>query len=188
MSSKALRTRIAILLNEQPILSSQQSPSASYAEPRKTKSRRPEVETGRPAGEHMSAHPPHASRSPSATLYNTGEGRGGGVPRACECLNCNSPMSLRTVAHRNMSTTRLYRYYRRKTNSYRVENFYQYIANDKISPIPSAYHRRVTWLHMLMWPYQSYLLPLCWATFAVTKLLTRCRETKIDRERLWLLA
>ncbi len=24
--------------------------------------------------------------------------------------------------------------------------------------------------------------------FAVTKLLTRCRETKIDRERLWLLA
>ncbi len=38
-------------------------------------------------------------------------------------------MSLRTVAHRNMSTTRLYRYYRRKTNSYCGENFYQYIAH-----------------------------------------------------------
>ncbi len=37
-----------------------------------------------------------------------------------------------------MSTTRLYRYYRGKTNSYRVENFYRYIANDKISPIPST--------------------------------------------------
>ncbi len=48
-----------------------------------------------------------------------------------------SAMSLRTVAHRNMSTTKLYCYYRRKTNSYRVENFYRYIANDKISPIPS---------------------------------------------------
>ncbi len=58
MSVRALRTRIAILLNEQPILSSQQSPSASYAEPWKTKSRRPEVETGRATGEHMSVHPP----------------------------------------------------------------------------------------------------------------------------------
>ncbi len=43
-----------------------------------------------------------------------------------------SVMSLRTVAHRNMSTTRLYRYYRRKTNSYHGENFYRYIANVKI--------------------------------------------------------
>ncbi len=41
------------------------------------------------------------------------------------------------VAHRNLSTTRLYRYYHGKTNSYRGENFYRYIANDKISPIPS---------------------------------------------------
>ncbi len=64
MSVKALRTRIAILLNEQPSLSSQQSPSASYAESWKTKSRRPEVDASRPAGEHMSAHPPLASRSP----------------------------------------------------------------------------------------------------------------------------
>ncbi len=47
-----------------------------------------------------------------------------------------SMMSLRTVAHRNMSTTRLYCYYRGKNNSYREENFYRYIANDKISPIP----------------------------------------------------
>ncbi len=39
-------------------------------------------------------------------------------------------MSLHTVAHRNVSTTRLYRYYR-------GENFYQYITNDKISPIPN---------------------------------------------------
>ncbi len=37
-----------------------------------------------------------------------------------------------------MSTTRLYRYYRGKTNSYQGENFYQYISNDKILPIPSA--------------------------------------------------
>ncbi len=36
-----------------------------------------------------------------------------------------------------MSTTRLYRYYRGKTNSYRVENFYRDIAKDKISPIPT---------------------------------------------------
>ncbi|KAF4112182.1 hypothetical protein G5714_006977 [Onychostoma macrolepis] len=55
MCVKAIRMRIAILLNEQPSLSLQQSPSASYAEPWKTKSRRPEVEAGRPAGEHMSA-------------------------------------------------------------------------------------------------------------------------------------
>ncbi len=48
-----------------------------------------------------------------------------------------SAMSLHTVAHRNMSTTRLYRYYRGKTNSYRGENFYRYIANDKKSPIPA---------------------------------------------------
>ncbi len=48
-------------------------------------------------------------------------------------------MLLRTVAHRNMSTTRLYRYYRGKTNSYRGENFYRYIANDKISPIPTVH-------------------------------------------------
>ncbi len=47
-----------------------------------------------------------------------------------------SAMSLRTVAHRNMSTTRLYHYYRRKTNFDRGENFYRYIANCKISPIP----------------------------------------------------
>ncbi len=44
-----------------------------------------------------------------------------------------SAMSLR----RNMSTTRLYRYYHGKTNFYRGENFYRYIANDKISPIPN---------------------------------------------------
>lgn len=68
MSVRALRTRIAILLNEQPILSSQQSPSTSYAEPWKTKSHRPEVETGRATGEHMSVHPPRASRSPFITL------------------------------------------------------------------------------------------------------------------------
>ncbi len=37
-----------------------------------------------------------------------------------------------------MSTTRLYRY-RGKTHSYRAENFYRYIANDKISPIPSVH-------------------------------------------------
>ncbi len=54
-----------------------------------------------------------------------------------------SAMSLRTVAHRNMSTTRLYRY-RRKTNSSRGENFYWYIANDKISPIPT-WHGQVWW-------------------------------------------
>ncbi len=47
-------------------------------------------------------------------------------------------MLLRTVAHRNMSTTRLYCYYRGKTNSYRGENFYRYIANAKTSPIPSG--------------------------------------------------
>ncbi len=39
-----------------------------------------------------------------------------------------------------MSTTRLYRYYRGKTNSYHGENFYRYIANDKISPIPTDDH------------------------------------------------
>ncbi len=53
MSVRALSTRIAILLNEQPILSSQQSPSSSYAKPQKTKSRRPGVETGRSVGEHI---------------------------------------------------------------------------------------------------------------------------------------
>ncbi len=50
-----------------------------------------------------------------------------------------STMSLRTVALRNMSTTRLYRYYRGKTNSYCRENLYLYIANDKISPILMVY-------------------------------------------------
>ncbi len=48
----------------------------------------------------------------------------------------SSSISRSPVAHRNMSTTRLYRYYRGKTNSYRGENFNRYIANDKISPIP----------------------------------------------------
>ncbi len=50
-----------------------------------------------------------------------------------------SIMLLCTVTHRTMSTTRLNRYYRGKTNSYRGENFYRYIANNKILSIPSLY-------------------------------------------------
>ncbi len=37
-----------------------------------------------------------------------------------------------------MSTTRLYRYYRGKANSYHGENFNRYIANHKPSPIPKV--------------------------------------------------
>ncbi len=69
MGVRALWTRIAILLNEQPILSSQQSPSSSYAKPQKTKSRRPGVETGRSVGEHILVefvnagfHPPSGAK------------------------------------------------------------------------------------------------------------------------------
>ncbi len=50
-----------------------------------------------------------------------------------------STMSLRTVALRNVSTTQLFRYYRGKSKSYRGENLYRYIANDKILPIPIVY-------------------------------------------------
>ncbi len=64
-----------------------------------------------------------------------------GAPRLAiysSSISCPpSAMLLRTVAHRNISTTQFYRYYRGKTNSYRGENFYLYIANDKISPIPT---------------------------------------------------
>lgn len=55
--------------------------------------------------------------------------------RSCSISRPHSFTSLHTVAHRNVSSTRLYRYYRGKTNFYRGENFYRYIANDKISPI-----------------------------------------------------
>ncbi len=52
-----------------------------------------------------------------------------------------SAMSLRTVAHRNMSTTRRYRYYRGKTNSYRGEKIL-YISQT-IRYRPSLLHRQL---------------------------------------------
>ncbi len=67
-----------------------------------------------------------------------------------------SAMSLRTVTHRNMSTTRLYRCYRGKTNSYRGENFYWYIANDKSLLVPVWEHQWCVFEGYMVWCFWSH--------------------------------